>query len=81
MAPGHGRHARRAERVGGWIEDRLPPAFQGRTRVGPSQLTVVAVLVTRPLRADAAGPGAARTVAADGDLRGIRRGIRGGAGW
>ena len=49
MAPGHGRHARRAERVGGWIEDRLPPAFQGRTRVGPSQLTVVAVLVAAAL--------------------------------
>lgn len=44
-----GRHARRAERVGGWIEDRLPPAFQGRTRVGPSQLTVVAVLVAAAL--------------------------------
>ena len=49
VAPGHGRHARRAERVGGWIEDRLPPAFQGRTRVGPSQLTVVAVLVAAAL--------------------------------
>jgi competence protein ComEA len=35
--------------VGGWIEDRLPPAFQGRTRVGPSQLTVVAVLVAAAL--------------------------------
>lgn len=49
VAPGHGRHARRAERVGGWTEDRLPPAFQGRTRVGPSQLTVVAVLVAAAL--------------------------------
>ena len=49
VAPGPGRHARRAERVGGWIEDRLPPAFQGRTRVGPSQLTVVAVLVAAAL--------------------------------
>jgi competence protein ComEA len=49
VIPAPGRHARRAERVGGWIEDRLPPAFQGRTRVGPSQLTVVAVLVAAAL--------------------------------
>ena len=41
-----GRHAQRAR---GWVEDRLPPALQGRVRVGPSQLTVVAVLVAAAL--------------------------------
>jgi competence protein ComEA len=46
-----GRHARRAgaSRSGGWMEDRLPPTLQGRVRVGPSQLTVVAVLVAAAL--------------------------------
>ena len=34
---------------GGWVEDRLPPTLQGRVRVGPSQLTVVAVLVAAAL--------------------------------
>jgi competence protein ComEA len=51
-APGPpGRHARRAgaSRSGGWVEDRLPPTLQGRVRVGPSQLTVVAVLVAAAL--------------------------------
>lgn len=41
-----GRHAHRAR---GWVEDRLPPGLQGRVRVGPSQLTVVAVLVAAAL--------------------------------
>jgi competence protein ComEA len=31
------------------VEDRLPPTLQGRVRVGPSQLTVVAVLVAAAL--------------------------------
>jgi competence protein ComEA len=47
-----GRHAaRRAapSRAGGWVEDRLPSTLQGRIRVGPSQLTVVAVLVAAAL--------------------------------
>jgi competence protein ComEA len=47
-----GRHAARRvapSRAGGWVEDRLPSTLQGRIRVGPSQLTVVAVLVAAAL--------------------------------
>ena len=47
LAPG--RHARRpvglAGRAGGWLHDRLPPTLQGRVRLGPAHLTVVALLV------------------------------------
>jgi competence protein ComEA len=47
-----GRHAARRtgpSLAGGWVEDRLPSTLQGRIRVGPSQLTVVAVLVAAAL--------------------------------
>ena len=67
-----GRHARRAgaSRSGGWVEDRLPATLQGRVRVGPSQLTVVAVLVAAALgflawwSVRAADPGALVTTGA-----------------
>ncbi len=71
---GPGRHARRRPGlVGGWLGDRLPPALQGRVRMGASQLTVVAVMVAAALGAlawwsvRAADPGdlvPARTLAA-----------------
>lgn len=31
--------------LAGWVEDRLPPALQGRVRIGAPQLSFVAVLV------------------------------------
>ena len=44
-----GRHARRpvaaGGRVGGWVHDRLPPTLQGRVRLTPGHLSVVALLV------------------------------------
>lgn len=60
-APGEpvrpGRHARRApasaDRLGGWLHDRLPPALQGRVQLGASHLTVVALLVAVALGASA----------------------------
>lgn len=52
-----GRHARRAtrpaDRVGGWLHDRLPPTLQGRVQLGASHLTVVALLVAAALGASA----------------------------
>ena len=55
--PAAGRHARRvtrpADRVGGWLHDRLPPALQGRVQLGASHLTVVALLVATALGASA----------------------------
>jgi len=52
-----GRHARRAtapaDRLGGWLHDRLPPALQGRVQLGASHLTVVALLVAVALGASA----------------------------
>lgn len=55
--PGPGRHARRAtgpaDRAGGWLHDRLPPALQGRVQLGASHLTLVALLVAVALGASA----------------------------
>jgi len=51
-----GRHARRPDglaRLGGWLQDRLPPTLQGRVQLGTSQLTVVALLVALALAASA----------------------------
>jgi competence protein ComEA len=46
---GRGRHARRpvgpADRLGGWVHDRLPPTLQGRVRLSAAHLSVVALLV------------------------------------
>lgn len=48
-----GRHARRpvgvAGRAGGWVHDRLPPTLQGRVRLAPAHLTVVALMVAGAL--------------------------------
>ena len=54
VAPGRpGRHARRpvsrVRRVGGWVQDRLPPTLQGRVGLGHTHLTVVAVMVALAL--------------------------------
>lgn len=81
-----GRHARRpvagADRVGGWLHDRLPPTLQGRVGLGPGHLVVVATLVAVALavtswwvlRADgqatlvpSAASGSAATAGAEGD--------------
>ena len=35
--------------MGGWVHDRLPPTLQGRVRLGPGHLTVVALLVAAAL--------------------------------
>ena len=52
-----GRHARtgprRAERVGGWIDDRLPEGLRGRIRLGGPQLALVALLAALALAAGA----------------------------
>lgn len=65
--PARGRHALRPVsapgRVGGWVHDRLPPTLQGRVRLTPGHLTVVALLVAGAfavtawwvVRADSAG--------------------------
>lgn len=59
-APGHeplpeaagppGRHARRslgvADRLAGWLQDRLPPTLQGRTSMAAAHLLVVGLVVT-----------------------------------
>ncbi len=51
--PARGRHARRpvgrADRLGGWVHDRLPPTLQGRVRLEAGHLSVVAVLVAAAL--------------------------------
>lgn len=52
-APPPGRHALRpvslVGRMGGWVHDRLPPTLQGRVRLAPGHLTVVALLVAAAL--------------------------------
>jgi competence protein ComEA len=65
--PLRGRHARRpvgaGDRVGGWLQDRLPPTLQGRVALTASHLSVVALLVAAAfavsawwvVRADASG--------------------------
>jgi len=50
---GPGRHAQRPVGVlgslSGWAQDRLPSTLQGRVRLGPSHLTVLAVVVLAAL--------------------------------
>jgi competence protein ComEA len=45
---GGGRHALRtgqARLIAGWAQDRMPPSLQGRVRLGPAHLAVVATLL------------------------------------
>ena len=55
--PSSGRHARRpvkpGRRLAGWIDDRLPPAVQGRAHLGSAQFGLVALVVAVGLVAGA----------------------------
>ena len=55
--PTTGRHARRpvkpSRRLAGWIDDRLPPAVQGRAHLGSAQFGLVALVVAVGLVAGA----------------------------